>query len=185
MTTEGRLYYIAIVIPEPLSNEIKQLKEEIAARYHCRYALRHIPHITLKAPFIVAKELHEDLVHWFLSMKLTISPFHQQLDGFGCFENARAPVLYINPLPAHQLLALRNEIHQLLSSAPTPVEMARNEGDPHFHVTLANRDLKPPAFHNAWMHYQNLPFKRSFAVQNIRLLSHIHGAWQVVATKPL
>lgn len=45
------LYFIALVLPSPLYEEVTRLKEYFRDRYNSKAALRSPPHITLHMPF--------------------------------------------------------------------------------------------------------------------------------------
>ena len=85
-----KLYYMAILPEDKISNEIKEFKLEIETNFGLSWALRSPAHITLFPPF----HLEEDLV---TDLKSTIENFHFNpfdivIDSFDTFTKK---VIYI------------------------------------------------------------------------------------------
>ena len=50
----------------------------------------------------------------------------------------------------------------------------------HPHITIAFRDLKKPMFYEAWEYFGGLKFNGRFSVEEVNLLKHEGGKWNVV-----
>ena len=51
----------------------------------------------------------------------------------------------------------------------------------HPHITIANRDMKPSHFEQAWKHFSKMILKETFNSNSISLLKLNPGAWTVIA----
>src|SRR5437867_2074942 len=98
MNQKANLYFIAIIPPEEIRETVTEIKQDFADRFKSSKARRVIPHITLKAPFKFPGEEHTSLLRWFASALISIHPFQQELKDFGCFNNKRNPVIFIEPV---------------------------------------------------------------------------------------
>src|SRR5690625_7888621 len=45
------LYFLALMLPDEISDQVTKLKEELERKYGIRHALKSPPHITLQKPF--------------------------------------------------------------------------------------------------------------------------------------
>lgn len=174
------LYFIALIPPENICQDITIFKEEMALRFNSKHALRTVPHITLKAPFEVAAEKYEQVVDWFKYMSITIKPFQQELKDFGAFDNKRNPVIFIKPVINNSLKFLQQQVLQNFKTAFPFIPPASNETKFHPHITVAYRDLSYTNFSEAWKEYASKRFEASFEVKNFHLLQHDGKKWNVI-----
>lgn len=185
MPKQDYLYFVAIVPPQAVSDEITSIKKEFAEHYASSKALKVLPHITLKAPFSVAEEEETSVVEWFLKTDPGVASFEVQLDGFGAFEKKDNPVIFIAP---GNSLALQHLQKTLLDDFrkhfPTQTIM---HPEWHYkpHITIGYRDLTPENFSKAWAIYQPKSFKSSFTATAIHLLKHNRRQWNIVQSKSL
>lgn len=71
---DNNLYFIALLPPAAVAEEITIFKHYIAQHYSSRRALRVMPHITLKAPFKQAETEHKNALQWFDNLVLSPKP---------------------------------------------------------------------------------------------------------------
>jgi len=124
---EQQLYFIAIMLPQWVDEEIIAFKNDMAHRFKSKKALRTASHITLKAPFKMDAIMHEQLLQWFKRMSVTIAPFMQEIRDFGAFNNKRNPVIYVEPIMNESLQNLQKEVLQWFSSAFPKEVISKNE----------------------------------------------------------
>ena len=179
------LYFIAIIPPADICEEITAIKKDFAARFNSRHALRLIPHITLKAPFALAPASHEAALRWFVSLDVPRNRFVQRLNNFGCFANKRNPVIFIEPVLEPPLQHLQQRIVASFRETFPGVPVPQNEAKFHPHMTVAYRDLSYAGFKKAWEEYRHKQYVRSFTVDNFSLLQHDQKQWNIVATSSL
>jgi 2'-5' RNA ligase len=173
------LHYIAILAPEPVASEVTLFKEDIALRYNSRAALKNMPHITLKAPFIIDAQHYLKLLHWFEDLRIETPKFTLQLNGFGSFPNPKKPVIFVKPEPSPNLHRLQKEIIGFYSADIFP---ALNSTDKQFHphMTVAYRDLSFPDYEQAWAEYAAKQYNAAFEVNEVVLLQHNGRQWNPV-----
>src|SRR4051812_40999929 len=92
MNLVKQLYFIALLPPKALAAQIHSVKEEIAADFHSRYALKIPEHITLIPPFHCSDELLEMLSARLKNLCHKKKPFEILLKNFGHFDKS---VLFI------------------------------------------------------------------------------------------
>ena len=179
MPNENR-YFIAVIPPEDISAEITAIKHEIARVYNAEKALKVMPHITLKAPFIICNDQTDTLIHWFKTIRTTAIPFDVSLDGFDVFDNPKNPVLFIKPDPSDTLHNLQKEILQAFKDMFPDIPVHFHEDNFHPHITLAYRDLTYPDFLKAKEVFKTRNYKNNFLVKSFSLLKHNGAYWEVI-----
>lgn len=170
------LYFIAILPPQPLRDELWTLKERFREDYQSKASLNSPAHITLHMPFEWKVEKEEKLVEGLRLFANGRVGFDVSLTGFGCF----APrVIFIHVDENEKLTQLHNDLMRFCK-VEFNVFNARYKDqayDPH--LTLAFRDLRKPMFHKAWAEFQSKPFSASFQVKDFTLLKLNGKRWEV------
>ena len=179
------LYFLAITLPETLSQKIIEIQEDIANRFKSQASLKIMPHITLKAPFRFPEDKHESILHWFSDIPVSVEPFQVKLKNFSAFHNKNKPVLYINPEPSSPLMSLQKQIRDFYQESFPSEKVMNYEVDYHPHLTVAFRDLQPALFAEAWEKFKEKDFNESFEVGNFHLLQHQIKRWQIIRTRML
>jgi 2'-5' RNA ligase len=172
-------YFVALLPPPALQNEITAIKQEIWQRFGSRAALKSPPHITLQPPFQWPAERQGELEQALASFAAGRSPIPVHLQNFAAF----APrVIYIDVVRGAELMALQPALIAHLEATcgiADPVAKGRPQFIPH--VTVGFRDLTTAAFHAAWAEFQDRPFAAEFMVPALTLLRYDGQRWQVVA----
>ncbi len=75
MHEKKNLYFIALIPQQQLCEEITNFKNDFSVRFKSNKALKVIPHITLKAPFQLIVNTHDNLLKWFNNLSLIKQPF--------------------------------------------------------------------------------------------------------------
>lgn len=168
------LCFIAILPPEPLKEQIRELKEEIKNKYGAARALRLPAHITLQPPFKIEEalvpQLHLDLKEFTDSLE----PFEVNLAGFGAFP---PKVLFIAVPSPEPLRKVHRKLTDLLQKEHYINEEVPREFHPH--ITLATRDLKKSDFRTARENLENRTFKAHFKATGIHLFQHNGRSWDI------
>lgn len=182
MFTKENLYFIAMIPPSDISDEIIEFKTDFANRFESKAALKVVPHITLKAPFKLPAPTHLELIEWFKDLSISIKSFTLGLNNFGAFHNRDHPVIFIHPVVNQSLHSLQREILTGLKvfHIVNPIDLNFNP-----HVTVAYRDLKPERFREAWSEYKTKEYKASFEVSDFHLLQHDTRQWNIISTYSL
>ena len=179
------LYFVAMITPAGISDQITAFKQDIAINYNSKRALRVMPHITLKAPFTVDANRHNETVNWFTEMKSNESGFYVELQNFGVFDNSKAPVLFVNPLRSDELFRLQKHIIANFEIAFPEIPIQFIERDFHPHITIGYRDLTYAEFEKAWEVYKHKKYADVFLVENFCLLQHDGNRWNIIAINNL
>ncbi len=84
-TAPDALYFIALVLPPPLDEEVTRLKEHFRDHYNSKAALRSPPHITLHMPFKWKEKREQELISALQKFCTGRKSFEVELKNFGCF----------------------------------------------------------------------------------------------------
>src|SRR5882672_7021636 len=85
MNPSRERYFVAIVPPTPLLEEINEMKFFVEANYDSRAALRSPPHITMHMPFEWKPAKEQELIRQLDRFASACEPVSIDLDGFGSF----------------------------------------------------------------------------------------------------
>lgn len=169
-------YFLGLIPPSPIAEEIALLKEYFRDHYHSRAALNSPPHITLHMPFEWREDRESELVASISTFASRQSAFPLQLRDFGCFEPR---VIFINVLPEPALDGMQSSLHRYCKTQLDLYNALYQDRPFHPHLTLAFRDLKKSAFRTAWEEFKNRNFEAVFAVNAICLLKHNGRQWNL------
>ena len=168
------LYFIAIVAPETINNQVLEWKHYMLQTFNCRVALKSPAHITLISPFEMPATMHHELEDVLLEFAAGQPRFPIQLKNFAAF---KPRVLYVHVLPNTHLSDLQARLEAYLIQTDFPIK--KEDRPYHPHVTIANRDLQAADFPTAWQHFQQRPYEASFVANTISLLRHNGQTWEV------
>lgn len=165
------LFFVAILPPEAIQQELRQIQIQIAQTYGVRGALRSPPHITLVPPFSLASpvsgppEAIDALQAKLAALASHQAPLPLQLRGFAAFVPR---VIYVHVTPTPALLQLQASLQEHFPPRP------RAPGVHRFvpHITVAFRDLSPVRFHQIWPEYQGRSLQLDFTALGLTLLRH-------------
>ena len=173
------LYFIALIPPSPIREEITGIKEYVADKFHSRASLRSPPHITFQPPFLWEdnrQNILGEALGFFLKRN---DPFETNLSGFGAFSPR---VIYINVETNSPMEALHSSLRDFCYQ-----ELGiENQGKTPFlpHLTIAFRDLTKPQFRLAWEEFENREFHNCFMAVGLSLLKHNGKTWDVLQELP-
>ena len=166
------LYFIAIVPPQPIRDEVKAMKELIASRFHSKKALNSPPHITLFRPVRCDENRAIEIFAELKDLVSIVIPFELTLHGFGYFSNR---VIYIRPEPSSELTLLEKRI----SGMQTLFQEGSLNNQPYRpHMTIGFRDLTPVMFDAAWNRYKGYAYHRQWFVDSVHMLKHNGTNWE-------
>lgn len=169
-----QLYFLAIVPPQPVKDEIRGLKEYFQDRYKSKASLNSPPHITLHMPFQWKPEKELPLIKVLTDVAATLTPFDLQLKNFGAFEPR---VIFIGVAENPSLMHLQRELMKTCRTKLQLLNAQYRDLPFHPHITLAFRDLKKAAFVEAWQEFGKKEFEASFQVKEFCLLKHDGRIW--------
>lgn len=172
------MYFIALVLPTQINEEILKWKMFMKDRYDCVVALRSPAHVTLVPPFWMSENLEhalKDAIRQFSRHQVSLEI---NLKNFAAF---KPRVIYVDVIPTPHLQTLYDQLHEyLIASDLFPVK--KEDHSFHPHVTVATRDLHKRAFNEAWEIFKKENYKASCRINGISLLKHNQKKWDVLFT---
>lgn len=165
------LYFVAIVVPQHINEQVLVWKKYMEKEYGCKVALRSPAHITLVPPFSMTKE--KELSNYLREFAGTENKFTIRLKNFDHF---KPRVIFVHVDPGAALIQLKERLDSYL---PKSFRFKKEQRPFHPHITIANRDLAKKDFPAAWAYFEKLSFDAEFTVDNISLLRHNNKEWQV------
>jgi 2'-5' RNA ligase len=169
-----QLYFIALIPPSPVIEEVQLLKEYFRDRYHSKAALKSPPHITLHMPFEWKESKEEKLLDALRGFAAGKNKFTVSLQNFSCFEPR---VIYIDVKHSDSLRDLQYDLHRFCKINLNLFNAQYRDLPFHPHLTLAFRDLKKEAFAQAWMEFREKKYSADFLTDSITLLKHTGIQW--------
>lgn len=170
------LYFIAVLPPAPIENEIKQIKEKIKVNHDVKHALKLPAHITIQIPFRIAEQHEKFLIKKLTAFSNMISSFKVELDGFGRFNKN---VIFIKVRDHQPLIHLHSELQKVML-AFADLKSHEITSSIHPHITIAVRDLKRSNFLPIWDQFENREYHNSFVADKLVLLKHDGKTWDIV-----
>jgi 2'-5' RNA ligase len=174
----AKMYFIALVAPKEIKEEVLKWKNFMKDRFECSVALRSPAHITLIPPFWMDEALENKLQNTINGFSQQQIPFVINLKNFAAF---KPRVIFVDVIANWSLQALYTQLQQFLINATIfPIE--KEDRPFHPHVTIATRDLYKKSFHEAWEIFKEKKYEASWPANSISLLRHNQKNWDVIFT---
>lgn len=167
------LYFIAILPPEDIRQQIKGFKLEMAEKYGARHALKLPAHITLQSPFKLPEAQEEYLDNSLKNFAEGESAFDLWLNNFGRFPPR---VLFVDVENKEPVIELQERLRQHLAK---DFQMTDQDNSFHPHLTIATRDLQQKLFSAAWEEVKNRKYRAAFKVNHLTLMKHNGKEWEI------
>ena len=180
MSLKPSLYFIALIPHNELAEKITLIKNDFARNFQSNKSLKVMPHITLQNPFIRMEsqetELHLRLEDFFSK----INSFKIQLSGYGCFDNEKNKVVFIDVVKNEFLFELHKKF---IYFSREEMNFSNKETSYayHPHITVASKDLSADQFIKAWGKYKSKTFEGIFTADSVYLLKHNFRNWDVLS----
>ncbi len=169
-------YFIALVLPTPLFEQVLQWKHYFKEHYNSKASLHSPPHITLHMPFEWRSEKESELVEGMRALAMQLYTVQIELNGFGCFTPR---VIFVNVVQSPRLTSLQNLVRQYCKRHLGLFNADYQDRPFHPHVTVAFRDLKKSMFAKAWESCKEKSFKGEFTASRVALLKHDGRKWNI------
>jgi len=171
-------YFLALMPPGPLADQLAQLKGQIQARFQVKYAVKSPSHLTLKMPFSY-NEAKEDQLQERLSRFLEDQvPFSVKIAGVGSFGQR---VIYHRVNSCESLHSLQAGLRAYCRKS---LHLVEELSDRNFqpHLTIAYKDLKPAQFDEVLAFAREQAIEADFLANQLFLLKKVAGRWKIQAT---
>ena len=172
------MYFIAIVAPEDIDQQVLKWKNFFKDRYDCSAALKSPAHITIIPPFWMNEELENDLIDSIREFSIAKTEFEIALKDFAAF---KPKVIFVDIVKSKILNGLYQSFSDFIFSQ-NKFPIKKEDRPFHPHVTLATRDLYKKAFQEAWEIFSNKKYEALWIVSGISLLRHNKKNWDVIFT---
>lgn len=177
MAFSKALYFTALIPPEHVKDEIKDLKLEIKDKFHAAHALKLPAHITITPPAWLEADREQDFLFLLKKVTATEVSFPVQLKDFGHFGQRVIFVKVVDHEPVKQLF--KN------FSAGLGTFLGEAAGSSiHPHITLATRDLDREKFQKAWKEFSSRSYSNSFSAEALFVFRHNGKTWDIIEQLP-
>src|SRR4030095_1800635 len=174
----ANMYFIALVLPNEINDDILKWKLFMKDHFNCVVALRSPAHITLVPPFWMNGDLESKLEEAINQFSKCQAMFELRLKNFAAF---KPRVIYVDVLTNPNLQALYAQLFDyLIETGLFPIE--KDDRPFHPHATIATRDLHKKTFHEAWERFKDKRYEAICSIAGISLLKHNQKNWDVVFT---
>ena len=171
------LYFIAIIPPEPIQEEITQFKHLIAECFCSKHALNSPPHITLHMPFKWKDKKLDQLMEVIDTLNEELESFEIVLKDFDFFEPR---VVFVNVVENEQLNQLQKKVVSVCRKQLKLDNANYKNKAFHPHITIGFRDLRKQMFYEAKEEFEVRRFERAFSAEKVEVLKHSSEGWKIV-----
>lgn len=168
-------YFIAIIPPSPIFEEVLALKNYFKTKYDSKASLNSPPHITMHMPFLWKEKKENELIQLLTEFAKGKEVIPISFDGFGSFPPR---VIFISVAENEKLGLLQMQLEKYCKTELNLFNAQYKDTPFHPHLTLAFRDLKKIKFVEAWNEFKEKPFSGSFDATGFTLLKHDGKIWQ-------
>ncbi len=168
------LFFIALLPDEHLQKEVTAVKNYCAEHFQASHSLTSPPHITLVPPFSWNNTNLKSLCDAIDGFTEGQNSFEVCLNGFNSFPPR---VIFVDVEPNPTLAKLAVDLNTHLEQTVGLKRESSHGFNPH--MTIAHRDLQRHIFPKAWAYFQQKTFKRQFKAEEICLLRHEKGRWEI------
>lgn len=172
-TNNKKHFFVCVHISGDDGDRIDVLRKDIERRFDVHAARKIPPHITLVPPFHAADllEFMDDAEAVAKSFKV----FNAPMPGFGSFPQGK--VWFMDIEKSDRLMDMKSRMEGLCSKhglkEPSPYE-------PHFHVTLAYKDVGSEAFRGIGDYLKGIELPvQEVAIDNISIMVRTDGRWEL------
>jgi 2'-5' RNA ligase len=175
------MYFVALVCPPDIEKKVHAHKKWMKEHFGCVATMKSPAHLTMIKPFWLEDSWEDYLQKTLQSFETTRQVPDIQTWDFSHFGKR---VLFIDVLHTQELIELKTQVEKhFIHSFGDSLKRDQLPFVPH--ITIANRDLKPGDFDEAWKTYSNKQFREVFPVKSISLLKLVDGKWTVISDREL
>lgn len=170
-------YFLALMPPTPLADQLAQLKGQIQERFQVKYAVKSPSHLTLKMPFSYNEAKEEKLQGLLLRFLEEQAPFTVKIAGVGSFGQR---IIYHRVNSCESLLTLQAGLR---AHCRKSLHLVEELSDRNFqpHLTIAYKDLKPGQFDEVLAFAREQAIAAEFLADRLFLLKKVEGRWKIHA----
>jgi 2'-5' RNA ligase len=167
------MYYVTILCPLEIDEQIDAYKNMMLTQFNCEVAAKSPAHITLINPFFLSDGKYKDLVEKLEAFESIVNDISIEINGFNHFGNR---VIFADVPTNDNLNAMQEQLENYLKNNGFPfIKEAKKPF--HGHVTIATRDLKEEDFDNAWANFEGKEMNASFTTNAIHIMKLVDEKW--------
>ena len=174
---DQQLYFLAIVPPSPIYEEVSAMKRLVSDRFNSKGALRSPPHITLHMPFGWRSDREDKLINLLSDFNPSVDRLEVTLKNFNWFEPR---VIYVDVLPNDDLRRIQHELVRYVRKNLGLINADYKERGFHPHMTIAFRDLNKAMFLEAREYFKHETYDATFIAHDFALLRHNVQHWDIL-----
>lgn len=174
--TGSSLYFIALIPPDDIEQDLHQIKLDLNQRFQYKAALKSPAHITLIPPFSWPNHSSLEIIDHFIQFKSPIEKLSITIDGFDRFGTQ---VIYAKPKVDDDIFTLQNCILQYFTPILKDKMKYKYNFNPHF--TVANRDVKAEEISQILEELANKNYLKQTIIDKIALLKHNGTKWKTAS----
>lgn len=173
----NNLYFVAIIPPSPVYEEVVKWKEYFSKNYQSEKALNSPPHITILRPFW-SMNINESMMEESLEAVCKgLNATTIKVQNFAAFE---PKTIFLDVEKSDALSDIKTRLTEF--ALATHLFNYREDDRPfNPHLTVAFRDLSKANFYKAWEEMKTKTYEASFIADTISLLKHDRKKWNVHA----
>jgi 2'-5' RNA ligase len=172
------MYFVALVLPNELNNEILKWKHYMHERFQCKVGLKSPAHITLIPPFWLDEIKENNLLADINGIVEDYHPFTIETKSFSAF---KPRTIFIDVEKNEPLVKLKQKVDLNFKNNELYAVKTDNRSF-HPHITIATRDLFKKSFYEAWPVFEKERFERKWEATGISVLRHNKKNWDVIHT---
>lgn len=172
------MYFIAIVLPQPLHEKILKYKQMMLEKYNCKVGLKSPAHITLVPPFWMEDEKEHQLISDIDSLFNHLHAFHITTNNFSAFKPS---TIFIAVAPNEALNEVKKATDEVFKNNSF-YNIKIDTRAFHPHITIATRDLPKKSFLEIWPWFVEKKFTEQWTAEGISVLKHNKKNWDVLHT---
>lgn len=176
MSQNKNLYFVAVLPPEDIQEEVREIKLTFKNQYGAGHALNAPAHLTLIPPFQWPEEKETFLTESIDQFSQNENEFEVELNNMGAF---KPRVIFIDVVMNQSLQGLYDRLRSYLDERWNISELTRGNKPFNPHMTVAFRDLTRDYFYKAWDAFKNKRYQARFTVDKIVLLIHRQKKWEI------
>jgi len=172
------MYFIALVLPDQLNEEVLKWKHYMHERYQCKVGLKSPAHITLVPPFWLDESKEDNLLIDVNTIANKQKSFTVQTNNFSAF---KPRTVFIDVAKNESLNLLKKKVDTFFKD--NEFYKIKIDNRPfHPHITIATRDLFKKSFYEAWPVFEKEKLEKQWEAKGISVLRHNKKNWDVIFT---
>jgi 2'-5' RNA ligase len=172
------MYFVALVLPEELNQEILKWKHYMHERFQCSVGLKSPAHITLVPPFWLDEAKKNSLLADVNRIAGDHHSFSIETKNFSAF---KPRTIFIDVAENEALTKLKHRV-DLSFKNNKRYRMKIDDRPFHPHITIATRDLFKKNFYEVWPVFEKERFEKKWEATGVSVLRHNKKNWDVIHT---